>query len=170
MMNIHCFKMFENFYNISISDKSFDISESSWTAHKFKVEQKDCAIFLHHKSLFSVVIFEFTKNMISDLKYNFTKSTIEHLEKDIHLRDDEKNIIIDEICDFNFTSKFNSKLVNNLITNYIKVIKGLKLLHDPIFPDKNTMEVCYWSNECFNDINNCLDFKEAILKRKLANC
>ncbi|WP_425077293.1 DUF6933 domain-containing protein [Psychroserpens sp. S379A] len=161
MINIHCFKAFQNYYKIEpLPEKEIE-SKYLWTAQRFKADNCSCVTFIHHQTYFYVTLFDLKREDLNELQKLFVKELINHLEKYIVLEKDDIGVIKNYCYKLSFYEKSNDNKVNTMLSNIVTVIKGLNFWD---FQNENQVSVKeeYDEFELFFDKKVCEKFLNSI--------
>lgn len=162
MINIHCYKTFQNYYKIETKPILTTNKNTVWTVQKFKADGVSCATFIHHRTLFYITLFDLKRDSFENLKEYFFEGIIRHLEKYKTLNSIDVENIKSYCGELNFLEKSTENKVNFMLSNIIGVIKGLDLWMD--FENENPISIkeTYEDFEQFFNIRDCENFLESI--------
>lgn len=118
MANIFCYKSIEKYIRSTVKVTNNEESDNDWTAHIVD----DSIIVIHHSTLL---------NLVLDENQEFEKSFYNVLFSEINnhyiLKEDEKDSIRNNIGEFKFFKKSNSKRVNSFTRNLSSLVKFSKV-------------------------------------------
>lgn len=151
MIPLFCFKSLLNFLNVDLSTTNEILHPkiNSWTAHLFRTDNKNCIIFLHHKSHFYFVIFGVKKDDYTKLNELFLEGLITELKKCFSINSFQENLLRSKFKGIQIHPKSNYNIANNYISSLITTLKGIQSLEN--YGNEVPLEEYYEKHNIFNE-------------------
>jgi len=122
MVQIHCTQKLGKFIKASI-EKGLPRSGQDWSAHLFFVSGRKCIVFVHKKTLYTVMLLDIFKKDMTYINRLFLEALIDQLKSDNILGNHEA-LIRDLYKEISLVSTDNDRKTLGVINNIVSIYQG----------------------------------------------
>lgn len=122
MVQIHCTQKLSKFIKTGIEECS-PRTDQDWSAHLFFISGRKCIVFVHKKTMYTVMLLDIFKKDMTHINRLFLEAFIGQLKSDNILRAHEA-LIRDVYKEISVVSTDNDRKTLGAINNIISILQG----------------------------------------------
>ena len=125
MVQIHCTQKLEKFIKSGI-EQGLPRSDQDWSAHLFFITGRKCIVFVHKKTLYTVMLLDIFKKDMTHINWLFLEAFIDQLKTDNILGSHEA-LIRDVYKEVSVVSTDNDRQTLGTINNIVSIFQNMDL-------------------------------------------